>query len=240
VLSATRVNQRPSLTAKPLFAGAPRRTLAVLGILSAGLTAGGTGKAAVTAHDHDAPAPVVTTCDSWSSVINGRPDITSVPAIQSVKLTSLSGGLLVSVRFSKPFPLAPEGVYFAWDVHLFRRRADAAPPELSTLLQVEDRGKGWQPTGWTVLASSYNNGFPIDEDIASENAHDELVAYFPVRFVSTQAPFYWYVSQEAYRAYLPDGGDPNWAVNGSLTDYCPPGVQADPYTPPVPAKLLEW
>jgi hypothetical protein len=211
----------------------------VLGILSAGLTAGGTGKPAVTVHDHDAPAPVATTCDSWSSVRNGRPDITSVPAIQSVKLTSFSGGLLVSIRFAGPFSLAPEGVYFAWDVYLFNRRADAVRPGLSTLLQVEDRGKGWQPTGWTVLASSYNNGFPIDEDTASDKAHNELVAYFPVRFVSTQAPFYWYVSQEAYRVYLPDGNDPDWAVNGSVTAYCPPGVQAGPYTLPVPVKLLE-
>jgi hypothetical protein len=213
--------------------------LAALGILSAGLSAGGTGGPTGIRHDHDAVAPVVTTCNHWASVINGKPDISSAPAVKSAKLASAPGGLLVSIGFTKPFLSAPEGVYFAWDVYMFHRRADAVPPGRTTLLQIEDRGKGWQPSGWTVLASTYDNGFPTGQPIAMDKARNELVVYFPTRVVSTQVPFYWYVSQEVYRAYLPDGNDPDWAVNGSLAAYCPPGVQAGPYTPPEPLKLLD-
>jgi hypothetical protein len=240
VLLVSRVNDRRSLARKrPLSARAPHCMLAAVGILSTGLSAGGTGGSTGISHDHDAVAPVVTSCDHWGSVINGKPDVTSAPAVKSAKLTSAPGGLLVSISFTKPFLYAPEGVYFAWDVYMFHRRADAVPRGRATLLQIEDRGKGWQPSGWTVLASTYDNGFPTGQPIGMDKARNELVVYFPTRVVSTQVPFYWYVSQEAYRAYLPDGNDPDWAVNGSLTAFCPAGVQADPYTLPVPSKLLE-
>jgi hypothetical protein len=77
----------------------------------------------------------------------------------------------------------------------------------------------------------------LDEAVATDNAHDELAADFPSR--ELKEPFYWYASQEAYRAYLPERQGPDWADYGSVAAYCPPGSQANPYSPAVPARLLQ-
>ena len=92
--------------------------------------------------------------------VQGNPHVTSVPSLGSVSLVPHSGGLTVRFSFRKPFALAPEGVYISWTVYVFRHRSDAANPESTLFLQVEDRGKGWQPTGWTMLASTYSSDTP--------------------------------------------------------------------------------
>lgn len=214
------------------------RVLAVA-MLVPGLLTGGYVKATVNGQAHALPISLVTACEGWTSAVDGTPDLASVPAIGSVELSALKGGLLLSLRFSRRVPLAPEGVYFAWDVYLFHKRSDASPPQHSVMLQIEDRGKGWQPTGWSLLVWVDNQASQLSGDIGTDKGHDELQAYFPTRDIKLQMPFYWYASQEALRAYLPEGKQQDWAVNGTVAAFCPPGVQADLYSLPVPAKLLE-
>jgi len=216
----------------------PGRWFGVAAAVLATLFTGNTGKA-VGAAPVAPPVPVLTTCTSWAWATNGTPELSAVPAITEIALEPSSGGLVVSVRFAKAIPPAPEGVYFAWDVYMFRERADAVNPGKATLLQIEDRGKGWEPTGWTLLESTYQDNVLLREDIVTDTARDQLLAYFPTAVGNVKGPFFWYASQEAYRVYLPDGSGPRWDIYGSLAAYCPPGVEADPYTPPVPAKLLE-
>ncbi|HYA45631.1 MAG TPA: hypothetical protein VED59_08485, partial [Acidimicrobiales bacterium] len=61
---------------------------------------------------------------------------------------------------------------------------------------------------------------------------------FPAGFVDLRPPFYWFASQEEYRAYLPREGRQDWSVNGSVVTDCPTGVRPDLNSPPDPAKLF--
>lgn len=175
------------------------------------------------------------------SVVEGNPDIASVPSLQFVSLVPRSGGLLVTVKFRKPLVLAPEGVYISWRVYIYRHRSDAANPESTLMLQVEDRGKGWEPSGWTILASTYTSDSPIEGDVHTNNAGDQFTTFFPAGFANLSPPFYWFATQEEYRAYLPGAtksAGQDWSINGAIYTDCPAGVRHDPDSTPYAAKLL--
>ena len=109
------------------------------------------------------------------------------------------------------------------------------------MLQVEDRGKGWEPTGWTILASTYASDSPVSGDVHTNKVRDELTTYFPPGFANLSPPFYWFATQEEYRAYLPQNSrsaPQDWNINGAIYTDCPAGVRPDPGSPPYSAKLL--
>jgi len=148
---------------------------------------------------------------------------------------------LVSYRFRTPLVLAPEGVYLSWTIYVYRHRSDAGKSQRAVGLQVEDRGKGWEPTGWTILASIGTDASPVDGSVQTDAARDELSTFFPAGFTNLQPPFYWFASQEEYRAYLPEANKAhpqNWNVNGSVTTDCPAGVRLTPNSLPDAARLL--
>ena len=173
--------------------------------------------------------------------MQGNPDVSSVPKIASISLVPRAGGLVVSYKFAAPLVLAPEGVYLSWAIYVYRHRSDAGKADKAIELQVENRGKGWEPTGWTILASIGTDASPVEGSVQTDAAGDELSTYFPAGFTNLRPPFYWFASQEEYRAYLPEANKAhpqNWDVNGSVTTDCPAGVRPTPYSLPDGARLL--
>lgn len=176
-------------------------------------------------------------------MVDGRPHVpgSAVPAIGSVHITPSAGGLDVHFTFNKALPKVPEGVYYAWTVYLYRSRQDAAHPVQTVMLQVEDRGTGWQPAGWTVLASTYYRSTPVEGGIATDKARDRIAVDFPPGFTNLRPPFYWFSSQEVYRGFLPSatkGHAGNNMVYGSIVNDCPEGVRQNTYALPDGSKLL--
>lgn len=176
-------------------------------------------------------------------MVVGTPDVAaaSVPAIHSIGLVAHHGGLIVTYHFRPGFKPAPEGVYFAWSVYIYRHRADADNSTLAVQLQVQDRGKGWEPSGWSVLASTYYQTQPVAGKIGTDTAHDKLSVYFPPGFANLKPPFYWYASQVVFRSYLPRNSKKahqDFSVNGSITNDCPDGVRTGTFSLPYPTKLL--
>jgi hypothetical protein len=187
------------------------------------------------------PATFYCTNPQRTSTIQGHPDLTSVPPLEAVGLAPRAGGLLVTFKFHKPFALAPEGVYISWSVFVFRHRSDAQSTASELQLQVEDRGKGWQPTGWTILAALGKTNDLVGGQVHTNPAHNEFSTFFPGGFGNLDPPFYWFASQEEYRAYLPTGNkaaSQDWTVYGASFTDCPAGVRPDPYSLPYGAKLL--
>jgi hypothetical protein len=97
------------------------------------------------------PSSTFGTCSNWSLARNGSPHLDWVSQIKALTLGAYLGGFGISIRFATPLRPAPEGVYFGWEVYLFQSRSDASPPSSPIVLQIEDRGTGWVPTGWTLL-----------------------------------------------------------------------------------------
>ena len=186
---------------------------------------------------------VAFTCTAFSrpAMVQGNPHVTAVPSIESVQLLPHQGGLDVVFRFRSPVVLAPAGVYLSWAVYLYHHRGDVGRPKDLVSLQFEDRGLGWEPTGWTILASVDSDTTPVVGTVRTDASRDELTTFFPAGFTDLRPPFFWYASQEAYRAFLPEAGKANpqdWSVNGSVTADCPAGVRHDIYSLPEAAKLL--
>ena len=176
----------------------------------------------------------------FSNVL-GTPKVTTPPSVESVSLAPQSTGLLVTYTFSKPLVLAPEGVYFSWTVYIFRHRNDAAHYNRGVSLQIQDRGAGWEPTGWTVLVSSPNGNAQVQGGISTNLRFDQIEMLFPSGKVDLKPPFYWFASEEVYRAYMPQKSksDPqNYYVNGALTTDCPGGIRHDPQSLPRLSRLL--
>jgi hypothetical protein len=176
-----------------------------------------------------------------ASTVQGNPQVTAVPRIQSISLVPRAGGLVVTYKFRAPLVLAPEGVYLSWAIYVYRHRSDAAKAQLAVELQVENRGKGWEPTGWTILASIGTDATPVEGSVQTDPAGDQLTTFFPAGFTNLRPPFYWFASQEEYRAYLPQANKAhpqNWNVNGSVTTDCPAGVRRNPNSLPNGARLL--
>jgi hypothetical protein len=174
-------------------------------------------------------------------MVQGNPDVKTVPSIKAIDLVPSLGGLIVQYKFTKPFKLAPAGVYIAWTIYLYRTRADAGNPKTALMLQIEDRGAGWEPTGWAMLVSTSTNSSAVNGAVHTDKALDELTTFFPSGFVNLDPPYYWFASQEEYRAYLPRDNKAHpqdWSVYGSVVTDCPAGVRANIDSVPQGAKLL--
>ena len=228
---------------KPARTGRCGAVLAVAGVLATATCTA--ASAAQTAPRSASVAPVVTsfscTNPQHTSTVQGNPDVAAVPQVESISLVPHAGGLLVAYKFRGPVVLAPEGVYLSWAIYVYRHRSDAGKPEEAVELQVENRGKGWEPTGWTILASVGTEASPVDGSVQTDAAGDELSTFFPAGFTNLRPPFYWFASQEEYRAYLPEANKAhpqNWNVNGSVTTDCPAGVRPTPNSLPDGARLL--
>jgi hypothetical protein len=216
-------------------AGALALTIAPCGDASAARTAPPSGLVGAVAAGFSCTNP------QHASTVQGNPHVTAVPQIQSISLVPRGGGLVVTYKFKAPLVLAPEGVYLSWAIYVYRHRSDAGKAQLAVELQVENRGKGWEPTGWTILASIGTNATPVDGSVQTDPAGDELTTFFPAGFTNLRPPFFWFASQEEYRAYLPEANKAhpqNWDVNGSVTTDCPAGVRRNPNTLPNGARLL--
>lgn len=176
-----------------------------------------------------------------ASTVQGDPHIAAVPALQSVSLRPNSGGLTVSFKFHKPIVFAPEGVYISWTVFLYRHRGDASNYKGGVRLQFQDRGKGWQPTGWTILAVVGSTNNLLSGEVHANQANNELTTFFPGGLANLTPPFYWFATQEEYRAYLPVGSrvaSRDWKVYGAVFTDCPAGVRSDPDSSPYASRLL--
>jgi hypothetical protein len=184
-------------------------------------------------------APAVCSAPQTEPTFEGHPHLASIPSLKTVLIISQRHGLRVSYTFRTPLVLAPEGVYISWTVYVYRTRADANGVKNLLTLQLEDRGAGWEPTGWAMLVSLYSNESPVLGPVLTDKARDRLTAYFPPGFVDLSPPFYWFASQEEYRAYLPGkDGAREWSVNGGAFNDCPAGVRHDPNSFPYATKLL--
>jgi len=218
------------------------------GLVAVSLLAAGCG-ASRAAAGHLAPSshrPLASfssscTYSPGSSDVQGTPDVATPPALESVSLQPQSGGLMVTYKFRKPLVLAPEGVYFAWVVVIYRHRSDAARYNTAITLQVEDRGAGWEPVGWTVAVQGPNVQSLLQGSIASDASLDQFQEFFPAGRVDLRPPFYWYASQVVYRAYMPEKSSSNpqdFNIYGTITTDCPAGIRRNPYSLPDASRLV--
>ncbi len=228
------------------------RCLPLLAVLALGAVACGATKTLPTAKAHPAKpratgravtASGASSCVSsqWASTVTGTPDISTIPAIKAVTVTPSFGGLLVSLEFKKPFVSAPEGVYDSWTVFVFQNRSQAANVDNAVQLQIEDRGVGWEPSGWTLLATFGPNNNEVAGNIHTDKDRELLQTFFPAGFANLDPPFYWFAEQEEFRAYLPlpsKTDHQDFSVNGTITSGCPNGVLGA-YGMPKAAKLIE-
>ena len=186
------------------------------------------------------PASGASSCASsrWASSVYGTPHISPVPAIEAVTITPSYGGLLVDYKFAKPFAPAPSGVYDSWTIYVFQHRSDVGDPAAAVQLQIEDRGAGWEPSGWTLLATLGTTNNQVEGNVRTNKAGNVIQTFFPAGFADLQPPFYWYAEQVQDRAYLPRDNRADFSVNGTITSDCPNGVMS-PSGLPDAAKLIE-
>jgi hypothetical protein len=146
----------------------------------------------------------------------------------SVTLFPRDGGLGVSILFRRPLVVAPEGVLISWRVFLYRHRHDAADPAAGQALNLEDRGAGWEPSGWTITTALGSSAAQVDGNVTINKARNELSVFFPKGFGNMSTPFYWYANEWEFRSFLPtkNPDKPNYAVTGSVSFDCPTGVTA--------------
>ena len=104
-------------------------------------------------------------------------------------------------------------------------------------LNIEDRGAGWEPPGWTITTALGTKLGQVDGNVILSRTHEELSAFFPKGFGDMLPPFYWYANEWEIRAFLPTNNPdkPNYAVNGSESFDCPTGTDASGLPDP---KLL--
>ena len=166
----------------------------------------------------------------------GKPRLSSVPTLVAVTLSPHDGGLGVSYRFRKPLVLAPAGVLISWRVFVYRNRNDANNPASGLTLTVEDRGAGWEPSGWTITTALGTNLGQVDANVYINKARDELSAFFPKGFANLRTPFFWYSNEWEIRGFLPTKNNKrDYTVNGSLSFDCPAAINASGQPDP---KLL--
>ncbi|HXW80916.1 MAG TPA: hypothetical protein VEJ84_15545 [Acidimicrobiales bacterium] len=220
----------------------------VVAALAAACGVWGVVPAAASLASYHRPGPAVGAGRSYTCVataskamVDGDPDVSFVPPMESVSLVPTLGGLVVEYRFRSDFGVPPEGVYFSWTVYIYAARKDANLSTRGTELQVEDRGAGWEASGWAVLVATYTSSSPVEGVVRTDKAHDALSVFFPPGFANLSPPFYWFATQEEYRAYLPEANRAHprdWSVFGSVSTDCPVGVRANINSLPSGLKLL--
>jgi hypothetical protein len=157
----------------------------------------------------------------------GKPHLSSIPRLVAVTLQPRNGGLGISYRFQRPLVTAPAGVLISWRVFVYRDRQQAADPAAGITLTVEDRGAGWQPSGWTITTAAGTNLGQVDGNVYINKSRDELSVFFPKGFANLRTPFFWYSNEWEIRAFLPTKKNkPDYTVNGSVSFDCPAGVNA--------------
>jgi hypothetical protein len=133
----------------------------------------------------------------------------------------------VTYRLRKPLILAPPGVLISWRVFLYRNRSDANSPDSGITLTVEDRGEGWQPSGWTITTALGANLGQVDGNVYISKSRNELSVFFPKGFANLRTPFFWYSNEWEIRGFLPTKNNkPDYTVNGSVSFDCPLGINA--------------
>ena len=160
------------------------------------------------------------------ATVVGKPRIHSVPSLTAVAVTPYEDGLAVSFLFRHRLVVAPAGVLLSWRVFIYRNRHDVDHPASALTLNVEDRGSGWEPSGWTITAALGTNLADVDGNVVLNRTRDELSAFFPKGFGNMRTPFYWYANELAFRSFLPSKNKPNYSVNGSESFDCPAGTDA--------------
>lgn len=158
----------------------------------------------------------------------GEPRLHSVPSLAGVTVTPYDGGLAVSFLFRHPLAVAPAGVLISWRVFIYRNRHEADHPADALVLNIEDRGSGWEPSGWTITTALGTTLGQVDGNVVINRARDELSALFPKGFGNMSTPFYWYANEWEIRSFLPtkNPNKPNYRVNGSESFDCPAGTTA--------------
>ncbi len=154
-----------------------------------------------------------------------------------MRLSPHDGGLGISYLFRRPLVAAPSGVLIAWRIFIYRSREEATNPASGLTLTVDDRGVGWQPSGWTITTALGTNLGQVDGNVYINKARDELSVFFPKGFANLRPPFFWYSNEWEIRAFLPDKKNkPDYTVNGSVSFDCPDGVNVSGQ--PDPERLL--
>ena len=174
----------------------------------------------------------------WAPTVYGTPHISRDPTVEVVTVTPNFGGLLVSYRFKKPFKAAPAGVFDAWTIFVFQHRSDAGNPQSAVQLQIEDRGAGWEPSGWTLLATLGTTNNQVEGNVRTNKSGNVIQTFFPAGFADLRPPFFWYAEQLQDRAYLPQNDRADFNVNGTITSDCPNGVM-EPSGVPDGSRLIE-
>ncbi|HYA44521.1 MAG TPA: hypothetical protein VED59_02870, partial [Acidimicrobiales bacterium] len=62
-------------------------------------------------------------------MVEGHPHVSGFPSIAAVEVIPHQGSVVVRYKFHAPLILAPEGVYIAWTVYVYRSRSNARDPE---------------------------------------------------------------------------------------------------------------
>ena len=140
-------------------------------------------------------------------------------------ITPSFGGLLVAYRVREALCAAPpRGCTTPGPIYVFQHRSDVANPAEAVQLQIEDRGAGWEPSGWTLLATLGTTNNQVEGNVRTNKAGNVIQTFFPAGFADLQPPFYWYAEQVQDRAYLPRDNRADFSVNGTITSDCPNGV----------------
>lgn len=195
--------------------------------LGTSATSGATGAARTGGLDRAHPTSYCTNPQRQATVV-GKPDLHSVPSLAGVTVTPYDGGLVVSFVFQHRLVTAPAGVLISWRVFIYRTRHDVDRSANALVLNVEDRGAGWEPSGWTITTALGTALALVDGNVILNRARDELSALFPKGFGNMRTPFYWYANEWEIRSFLPtkNPNKPNYSVNGSESFDCPSGTDA--------------
>ncbi len=187
------------------------------------------------------PASGASSCASsrWASSVYGTPHISPVPAIEAVTITPSYGGLLVDYKFAKPFAPAPWGCTTPGRSTFSSTAAMSATRPQPSSCRSKTAGAGWEPSGWTLLATLGTTNNQVEGNVRTNKAGNVIQTFFPAGFADLQPPFYWYAEQvQDPRVYLPRDNRADFSVNGTITSDCPNGVMG-PYGLPDAAKLIE-
>jgi hypothetical protein len=207
----------------------------LIGVLSS-LGASSSGRASSNRAEVGVLKGVSCTHPQSHATVVGKPHLSSVPTLAAVTLSPHNGGLGIVYRFRKPLVVAPAGVLIAWRVFIYRNRNDANQPASGVTLTVQDRGAGWEPSGWTITTALGANLGQVDGNVYINKARDELSVFFPKGFANLRTPFFWYSNEWEIRGFLPTKNNkPDYTVNGSVSFDCPAGINASGQPDP---KLL--
>jgi hypothetical protein len=198
---------------------------------------GAAEKVRATEHSH-VGATFSCTDPQRNATVEGAPQLNDVPLLAAVTLSPNDGALSISFSFRHRLVYAPAGVLLAWRVFVYTNRQHATSADADLTFTVEDRGAGWEPTGWTIVVASGSSSRQVDGNVAINSAGNELSVLYPRGFGDLSTPFYWYANQWAVRSFMPTDNpkSPDYSINGSVSTDCPAVLDASGL--PSPERLL--